>query len=144
MAKQVNFTHANGTVYPSSYWRITKLEVDVPRAYALFVFSGYKDQAARQAGKAIIGVRKITIEGSDFLKHFNEVTSKAKNPQEVGYEYCSKVKDIPTTVTTTKTVSTQKTVKDEQTGEETVVTEEKEVIEETTVHVSFFEQALDV
>lgn len=122
MAKQVNYTHSNGTAYPESYWRITQLVVDVPNLYAKFVFTGYKDEAARLAGKEPIGEKTIHLTGETFATYFAEVTGKVKNPQEVGYEYCTEYKD------TTKTVTT--------------IVEGEEVSE--VVPASFFEEAEDV
>ncbi len=95
MAKQITFTHSNGTEYPESYWRITQLFVDVPARYAKFFFIGYKDAQARNDGKAGIGERSVEIFGDTFSEYFLEVTEKIKNPQEVGYDYCTKLKDIP-------------------------------------------------
>lgn len=94
MAKQLNYTHDNGTNYSASYWKITKLIVDVPARFAEFVFTGYKDLAARTDGKLPIGDRVIQIIGNDFDTGFSEVTLKTKNPQEVGYEACMLIKDV--------------------------------------------------
>ena len=98
MAKQFNFTHANGTNYPDSYWRITQLFVDVPALYAKFIFTGYKDAQARLDGRSGIGNRSVEIFGANFAQYFAQVTEKIKNPQEVAYEYCTELKDVPTTV----------------------------------------------
>lgn len=95
MAKQLNFTHPNGTSYPESYWKITKLHVDVLNRYAEFGLTGYKDVAARQSGKDSIGFRQIIVQQGDFDVAFTEVTMKTKNPQEVGYNACALIKDIP-------------------------------------------------
>lgn len=131
MAKQVNFTHSNGTNYPASYWRITNLMVDVPNAVARFTFTGYKDEDARNEGKEPIGKRNIVIKGEDFAINFGKVTDKIKNPQEVGYDYASEYKD------TTKTIQVPKTVVAED-GTESIILEEQEVA------ASFFENAINV
>lgn len=127
MAKQINYTHPNGTSYPESYWRMTQLIVDVPNLYAKFVFSGYKDAQARLDGKEPIGERVVHCHGAEFAAYFAEVTGKVKNPQEVGYEYCTQYKDVP---------STEEVVVDE--GLETEHTETRGVT------VSFFADSIDV
>jgi hypothetical protein len=127
MAKQINYTHPNGTEYPQSYWRIAQLVVDVPALYAKFVFYGYKDAAARLAGKEPIGERVVHVHGAEFAAYFAEVTGKIKNPQEVGYEYCSYFKDIP---------DVEEVVVDEGT--------ENQHVEERPTHKSFFKDSLDV
>lgn len=127
MAKQVNYTHPNGTSYPESYWRIAQLVVDVPALFAKYVFYGYKDAAARLEGKDRIGERIVCINGAEFAAYFAEVTGKVKNPQEVGYECCTNSKDIP---------STEEVVVDA--GLETEHTETR------PISVSFFENSIDV
>jgi predicted ester cyclase len=127
MAKQLNYTHPNGTNYPESYWRIAQLIVDVPALYAKFVFHGHKDAAARLSGKDPIGERTIHIYGQDFATWFAEVTGKIKNPQEVGYLACINYKDISVV---------EDVIVDE--GLETEHTEQQVVLH------SFFENAIDV
>jgi hypothetical protein len=94
MAKQMAYTHPNGTEYPQSYWRIVELHVNVPDRHAEFKFYGYKDQAAREQAREPIGEKSIHIVGDDFDTNYTEVTLKAKNPQEVGYDYATQFKDI--------------------------------------------------
>ena len=131
MAKQVNYTHPNGTEYPESYWRITSLDVDVPNRIAKFTFTGYKDASAREVGKSPIDSRLVIITNEDFDSRFQEVTLKEKNPQEIGYEYCSLYKDVPTKETVTMTIPNEN-------GEDV------EITQEIDVNVSFFKDALDV
>jgi len=125
MAKQLNYIHPNGSEYPESYWRITMLFVDMKKHYARYEFTGYKDQAARLAGKEPIGVRLIEIVGEDFDAGFQEVTLKNKNPQEIGYDYAGKFKNLQKVVT----------VEPEEEGQEP----RAEIIP-----YSFFEEAKDV
>jgi hypothetical protein len=129
MAKQLDYTHPNGTNYPASYWRITQLVVDMPALYAKFVFAGWKDEQARLDGKQPIGERVVHINGADFAAYFADVTAKLKNPQEVGYEYCGLFKDVPDV-------------------EEVVIQEATEEVPEVKelrpINKSFFKDALDV
>lgn len=123
MAKQLNYTHPNGTNYPESYWRITRLFVDVPSRYAKFDFTGYKNAQARLGNLEPIGYRYLEITGTDFDFGFGEVTMKVKNPQEVAYDYCILYKDLI---------------------RRTVVNEGQEDEHEEEEKYSFFENAQDV
>lgn len=122
MAKQLNYTHPNGTEYLESYWRITSLLVDVPKRYARFNFSGYKDQNARLNSKDPIGSKTVIIRDDIFDLYFQQVTLKEKNPQEVGYEYCVLYKDTPIQV---------------------LIENEDGTFTETTETCSFFKDSLD-
>ncbi len=88
MAKKINYNHPNGTNYSESYWKITALLVDVPKKYAKFVFTGYKDETARLENKEKIGIQIVELRDGTFDIYFQEIILKTKNPQEIGYEYC--------------------------------------------------------
>jgi hypothetical protein len=124
MAKQMEFTHPNGTDYPESYWRIVELYVSVPKKVAKFTFYGYKDADARNSGKEPIWEKIVELnDPSLFDIRFNEVASKTKNPQEVGYEFCVLYKDLK-----------REAILNQGTPEEMVIQEP----------YSFFEDSIDV
>lgn len=68
MAKTISFTDNCGNIYNSSYWRVTAINVDLNRKVSTFLFTGYKDQQARNDGKQAIpgGSKSYTIAGSLF------------------------------------------------------------------------------
>lgn len=67
MAKQMSFNDHN-----ESYWRLVQATINIPDKSAQLVFYGYKDAAARQAGKLPVGAKQYTILGETFDQYYRQ------------------------------------------------------------------------
>jgi hypothetical protein len=117
MAKRMEFTAADGTTHASSYWTIAQVNVSLIQRQATIVFYGYKDAAARLAGKQAVGEKKYAIPTPAFIAYFTGVVAGNDQLLNKAYQYAVETEDVVDTV-------------DPETGE--------------TTYKSFFEGASDV
>jgi hypothetical protein len=150
MAIQLNFTTDQDINLPETYWRITEIRIGLISSHANCYFTGYKDKAARDAGKQSIGVKEYAVNGEEFKKFYVKMMDKELNLAEVFYSIAKTRKEIVTGYTTkeiTKEVEKVTTVVDEETGEnveEVTVETVTETVNDQPIMVSFFDGAEDV
>lgn len=117
MAKQMSYTAADGTTHATSYWAIVQVNISLIEQQATLVFYGYKDAAARVAGKAAVGEKKYTIPTPEFISYFTGVVAGNDKLLTKAYLYATEAQDVVVSI-------------DEETGE--------------TTYTSFFAGASDV
>lgn len=155
MAYELNYTSETGAVFPASYWKVTKVEIDVLNRTIIYTLSGYKDQAAAN-DKRPVAVRTYKVERNlnkdykfaDLMSGFND---GSLNLLGVGYNLAKDIKDCETGEMTTRPVErvrqVMKTVFDEATQQNiTALVEESytENILDKPVLDSFFKGATKV
>ncbi len=73
MAKQMSWTDAeNEVTYTESYWRPIQCNFDVLTQTGMVVFGGWKNQAARQRGKRLVGAKIYYITPAIYEQYFKE------------------------------------------------------------------------
>jgi hypothetical protein len=97
MAKVMTFEDQYGNVYQTSYWSLQFFAFDKGTRTARLLLYGYKDAAARTAGKQPIGQKEYAVSGAEFDNLF--AAQKQANPKpllRVLYESVVNVrKDVP-------------------------------------------------
>lgn len=79
MAKIMTFEDPLGNQYQSSYWSIQFFAFDKGARTARLLLYGYKDAAARTAGKQPVGQKEYVVSGDDFDRLF--AAQKQANPK---------------------------------------------------------------
>jgi hypothetical protein len=79
MAKVMSFDDPFGNAYPASYWSIQFFAFDKGARVARLLLYGYRDAAARTAGKQPVGQREYVVTGDDFDRLF--AAQKQANPK---------------------------------------------------------------
>lgn len=97
MAKEKAFEDATGTQHDKCYWRLVQFNIGVADRNAKATFYGYKDQAARQAGKHPLpgAVKEYSVSGAEFdalmAKHLQ---AGGENVMKISYDYATAKKDV--------------------------------------------------
>jgi hypothetical protein len=79
MAKVMAFGDQHGNTYQTSYWSLQFFAFDKGARTARLLLYGYKDAAARAAGKQPIGQKEYVVSGTDFDNLF--AAQKQANPK---------------------------------------------------------------
>lgn len=150
MALQLDFTTNQDVSLLNTYWRITEIHISLTNVYAHCYFSGYKDKAARDAGKQVVGTKEYLINGEEFAKFYTKTMSKELNLAEIFYSIAKTRKEVITGYTKkeiTKEVQKITLVPGEIEGEEIeqITTETvTETVNDQPIMVSFFDGSKDV
>lgn len=95
MAKQMSYTDPHtGAVFPESYWRVGKINVDIHGLYAEITFYGYANSDCRQGGKNQIGSRGYLLQGQAFLAAWQQEITLQKSVAQICYETAVATQDV--------------------------------------------------
>lgn len=125
MALQTTFEDERGVSYPTSYWRINNININIDGRNASFSFVAFKDKDARDAKKSPIGSRGYNISDEQFDALMIAEDAGEKNLRTIFYDWAKGYKDVST-------------------GEWTVENEKTPNARPVQVMKSFFDLALDV
>ncbi len=70
MAKQMSYEDAQGTTHATSYWVPVQISINILSFTGRVQFAGFKDAAAKLAGKAAVGFKGYDISAADFATYF--------------------------------------------------------------------------
>jgi hypothetical protein len=97
VAKVMSFEDPSGNTYQTSYWSIQFFAFDKGVRTARLLLYGYRDAAARTAGKQPIGQKEYVVAGDDFDRLF--ASQKQTNPKPLLRQLYEDVvnvhKDVP-------------------------------------------------
>lgn len=85
MALKKNFLDARGITLPDSYWRVSKIEIDIVQGKAAITLLGWRDQTAREQNLAPVGGVKIEVAGAEFATEYAKEIAKQSNLAEISY-----------------------------------------------------------
>lgn len=94
MAKQMSYTDDKGNFYPQAYFRPVQINMGIADKSAYVVFYGYKDAAARQAGKALCVQKIYSISNEKYADYFSPIALDTLNPIKQSYKLCIEIKDV--------------------------------------------------
>lgn len=95
MAKQMAFTDASGVEHPEAYFRPVQVNIGVADENANLVFYGYRDAAAREAGRAPIGVHSYALGGEQYRQGYAALIAGQINPVALCYHVATTTADTP-------------------------------------------------
>ena len=150
MAFQLDFTNEQDINMATTYWKITRFDVDVDSKRANFTFAGWKDKSARDNGKQQIGQRNYNISGAEFEGYYAKVIDKRMNPSEVFYKIAKTREEFRDGFTQKEVTREVKRVIDEPSDDPDVMIQRieteiiTEMVDDQPIMVSFFKDALDV
>lgn len=78
---------SDGVTHASSHWVLGELSLDYIGRKASLRFFGYKDVAAKTAGKTRIGEQFFQISGATFESYFGNTAQGSKTPESAATEY---------------------------------------------------------
>lgn len=93
MAFQMAYSSADGVDHQASYWRPNIINLAVHQKVASINFIGYKDEAARIAGKNPVGSKSYTVKGTDYDTYFSSAVLDQYNPIASSYAFATNTLD---------------------------------------------------
>lgn len=117
MAFEINYSSETGADFPQSYWKITKVEIDLVNRQIIYTFSGYKDKEASASEKRPIAYRTYRIDHAQnpnykFTDIAKGISDGTLNILSVGYNLARDIQDFETGELTTRQVAkTQQIIK---------------------------------
>lgn len=107
-AKMMSYTAADGITSVTSYWVVAQTNFDWINNICQITFNGYKDSAAKDAKKEVIGQKIYTISGTDFITFFAAAAldGVGKNPLANSYNMVSAFRDTGAVLDSTGKVVT--------------------------------------
>lgn len=156
MAFELNYTSETGANFPQSYWKITKIEIDIVNKQLIYTFSGYKDKEAAGNDKRPIASRIYRIdraqnENYKFSLIIKGIDDGSLNLLTVGYNLARDSQDYETGELTTKEISgTRQIIKslyDASIGQNVNAFVEEscvKIVPDFPVSKSFFDKAINI
>lgn len=117
MAFELNYTSETGANFAQSYWKITKVEIDIIDKQIIYTFSGYKDKDAATNDKRPVAYRTYRIDRAQnkdykFTEIFKAIDAGTMNLMQVGYNLAKDTEDYETgELTSREIVKTQQIIK---------------------------------
>lgn len=156
MAFQLSYLDDCNVSFPTSYWKITNINLDLFSRSVTFTFSAFKDSDASTRDKRPIASRTYVIVGNtnpqiSFSDIIQGLANRTINIFNVGYNLAKNTLDTPSGAFTTKTVERTRQIPklftDPETKQEVtafVIESYTEQINDQPVMISFFKDATNV
>lgn len=83
----------DGVDHSKSYWKVSSIQINTTFKTATIQFLGFKDQAARDAGKQSVGIKTYSIQSDSYDLYYSPEILATKDPMQSSYQLATSTQE---------------------------------------------------